>query len=137
MDTTDPTIAAALLGVVGGLLTILGRAWLADRTRKANAGEKFKNALAPAISELIEGGIPTASILHGSHERHLVAIADYRPFVSFHRRKGFERDASTYSTLAARYLQLGPLALLAAEPPGQEGRLNVGGSLQRLLGYAK
>ena len=137
MLSTDPTIIAALLGVVGVLLTILGRAWLAHRRREVENADRFKNALSPAIAELVSGTYPTASILHGAHERHLAAIADFRPFIRLYRRRRFEADVAQYCSIAEKYLTLGPLAVLAAEPPAQEGRLGLATAIQRLLTYAK
>lgn len=114
MDTQ--ALIATVVLLIGALLT-----HRLTRTRehgavRRTAAEEFHKAFADTLLNLENGGLGIARIVREFDLQHKIAIAKFRPYVQFWKRKNFERKVRQLDAISAEYRNVGPLGMFSKEP---------------------
>lgn len=121
MDTQ--ALIAAVVLLIGALLTHrLTKTREHGSVRRA-AAEEFHKAFADTLLNLENGDLGMARIVREFDFQHKAAIAKFRPYVQFWKRKNFERKVGQLDVISAEYRNVGPLGMFSTEL-GEGARAN-------------
>ena len=106
------TLAIALLGAFVGHRLSLGRE---RRSARRTAASEFHKAFADTLLNLETSDIGAPRVVREFDVRHSAAISAFRPYVSFGKRRSFEKAVARLNEICVEYRNAGPLTLLTTE----------------------
>lgn len=145
IDTIIDVLANNAVVIVGSFVGAIFVGYVAyegsRRNSAADAATKFRDALAGVILNLEHNpSLPSAQIANIDHDQILAAIQQFRRFVPWYRRCGFNKAAREYQHACAVASEGGSILAQFASEQGeyaQAKRRLLHGAVKTLMSYAK
>jgi len=89
-------VVAVLIGLVIALGNYLLQLSKAQRDRRREAAQRFTSVFETDLNHILESGDDPRHVLVNATERHLAAMRDFRDYLPFYKRRGFDKAWISY-----------------------------------------